>query len=197
MKIRIMSFFALALTVMPAFAQVTSQPPAQSNCMLTVREIRLGMSLQQLLALFPASSKRKEIRDAIDRAKATTSNETVYLLFEATKDGSRERFAGIDTVLVGIYKGQVVDFTVLYIGITWKTVDEWIEKLREGFGLPSAQGWVVGPNENPTKILKCKEVEIEAGIQGGSGTIRVRNTENKAMEERKDVGEEKKREFKP
>jgi hypothetical protein len=166
--------------------------------MLTVREIRLGMSLQQLLTLFPSSSKRKEMRDALDRAKATTGNEIVYLLFDPTNDGSKERFAGIDSIWVGVYKGQVVDFTVLYIGATWRTVDEWVEKLRDAFGLPSAQGWIVGSNENPSKILKCKGVEIEAGIQGGSGTIRVRNTENRGKEEGKESGEERKRqEFKP
>jgi hypothetical protein len=157
------------------------------------------MNLQQVLAMFPVGSKRKEIRDAVERAKAATVNETVYLVFDPANEGSSERFAGIDSVLVGVYKGQVVDFTVSYVGPTWRTVDEWVERLRQTWGLPGAQAWGSGLNENPNKILKCKGVEIEAGIQGGGASIRVRNTEyNKGIEDSKEAGEERKRrEFKP
>jgi hypothetical protein len=205
MKRIVMSFFAIALTMISAYALVVSQQPAPSNCVLTaansptVRDIRLGMSLQQVLALFPSAGKRREIRDAVERAKAAAVNETVYLVFDPANDGGGERFAGIDTVLVGAYKGQVVDFSVSYIGPTWRTVDEWVERLRQSWGLPGAQAWEVGPSENPSKILKCKGVEIEAGIQGAGGSIRVRDTEyNKGVEDSKGTGEDRKRrEFKP
>jgi hypothetical protein len=157
------------------------------------------MSLQQVLALFPASSKRKEIREAVERAKAATVNEPVYLMFDSLNDGSSEQFAGIDSVMIGVYKGQVVDFNVSYIGPTWRTIDEWVERLRQTWGLPGAKAWAVGPNENPTKILRCRGVEIEAGIQGGGASIRIRNTEyNKGIEDSKEATEERKRrEFKP
>ncbi len=199
MKRTVMSFFALALALTPTYAQVPSQPPAQSDCMLTVRGIRLGMNLQQLLALFPASSKRKETRDVIERAKAAASNETVYMAFDPVSDGSNEQFGGVDSVLVGVYKGQVVDFTISYVGPTWRTIDEWVNKLAETFGLPNAKRWAAGPSENPNLMLRCKAVMIEAGIQGGGGSIRVRDMEyNKEMEKRKETGEEKKRrDFKP
>jgi hypothetical protein len=198
MKRTVMIFFALTLVLTPTYAQVPSQPPAQSNCMLTVRGIRLGMSLQQLLALFPASSKRKETRDAIEKAKTAANNETVYVVFDSASEGS-EQFNGVDSVSVGIYKGQVVDFTVLYVGPTWRTIDEWVNKLAETFKLPNAKGWTVGPSENPNRMLKCKTVIVEAEIQGGGGSIRVRDTEHdKEMEKQKEAGEEKKRrDFKP
>jgi len=205
MKRIVISFFTIALTMSPAYARVIGRRPPQSNCALTaansptVRNIRLGMSLQQVLALFPSGSKRKEIRDAVDRAKAATINEAVYLMFESANEGSSERFAGVDTVLVGVYKGQVVDFNVSYVGPTWRTVDEWVERVRQTWGLPGVQAWEVGSSENPNKILKCQGVEIEAGIQGGGGTIRIRNTGyNKGIEDNKEAGEERKRQqFKP
>ena len=205
MKRIVISFFKIALTISLAYAPVMSQQPNQSNCVLTaansptVRDIRLGMSLQQVLALFPASSKRKELMDAVERAKTAAVNEAVYLMFEPANDGSSDRFAGVDSVMVGVYKGQVVDFNVSYVGPTWRTVDEWVEKLRQTWGLPGVQAWAVGPNENPNKVLKCQGVEIEAGIQGGGGSVRIRNTAyNKGIEDSKEAGEEKKkREFKP
>ena len=199
MKRTVMIFFALALALTSAYAQPPSRPPAQSNCMLTVRGIRLGMSLEQLLALFPASSKKKETRDVIEKAKTAANNETVYVAFDPVSEGSSGQFSGVDSVSVGIYKGQVVDFTVLYGGPTWRTIDEWVNKLAETFKLPNAKGWTEGPSENPNRMLKCKTVIIEAEIQGGGGSIRVRDTEhNKEMEKQKEAGEEKKRrDFKP
>ena len=196
MKRTVMSLFALALALTPTYAQAPSQPPAQSNCMLTVRGIRLGMSLQQVLALLPNGSKRKETRDQIERAK-TASSETVYVAFDPTGDG--EQFAGVDSISVGVHNGQVVDFTVSYVGPTWRTIDEWVNKLAESFGLPNAKSWRAGPSENPNLMLSCKAVMIEAGIQGGGGSIRVRDTEhNKEMDRQKEAGEEKKRrDFKP
>ncbi len=134
MKRTVVSLFTIALTMIPAYALVTSHQLAQSNCTFTVanspavRGIRLGMSLQQLLALFPASSKRREMANALERARAGTSNEAVYLLFNPTSDGSSEQFAGIDSVSVGVYKGQVVDYNVSYVGPTWRTIDEWVEQ---------------------------------------------------------------------
>jgi hypothetical protein len=205
MKRIIASFFILVLSMISTFAAVKSQQPAQSNCTLTaanspsVRDIRLGMSLQELLALFPAGSKRKEMKEALDKARETTGNEIVYLPFDPVSDGGGERFSGVDSVRAGIYKGQVVDFNVSYVSPSWKTVEEWIEKLSQTFGLPKAGAWVVGPNENPNKVLKCKEVEIEAGIQGGGASIRIRNVEfSKTVDERKEAEEERKRRvFKP
>ena len=199
MKRTVMIFFALALALTSTYAQAPSQPPAQSNCMLTVRGIRLGMSLQQLLALFPANSKRKETRDAIEKARTAANNETVYVAFDPASEGSSEQFGGVDSVSAGIYKGQVVDFTVLYVGPTWRTIDEWVNKLAETFKLPNAKAWTVGPSENPNRMLTCKTIIVEAEIQGGGGSIRVRDTEHdKEMENQKEAREEKKRrEFKP
>ncbi len=205
MKRIVISFFTIALTMIPAYAQVMTGPGAQSDCALSaanspaVRGIRLGMTVQQLLALFPASGKRKEMADAVERAKSATGSEVVYLLFYPATDGGGEHLAGVDSISVGVYRGQVVDFSVFYVGPTWNTVDEWIEKLAESLGLPRAQGWAAGPGENPNKVLRCKGVEITAGILGGGGSIRVRNTETSTgTADRRDTGEEKKRrEFKP
>ena len=200
-----MTFFTLSLITIPAYVQAISQQLAQSKCSLTeanspsVRGVRLGMSTEQLLRLFPGSSKRKEIRDALERVKAATSGETVYLSFDPATDAGGDKFAGVDSVSAGLYKGRVVDFTVLYFGPTWRTIDEWIARLSEALNLPGGPEWAVGPNETPNKILKCKGIEIEGTIQGGGGSIRIRNTEYlKEPEDRTNAVEERKRrEFKP
>ena len=197
--------FILALIPMTMHAQATSQAPAQPKCLLTeanapnVRGVRLGMSVEQLLALFPASVKRKDLKETIEKAKAANSNETVFIPFEPALDANKDRFVGVDTVVAGVYKGRVIDFSVTYIGVTLWSIDEWIGKLAETLNLPARQEWVLGPNETPNKVLKCSGIEIEGAIQGGGSSIRIRNTEYpKAMEERTNAQEEKKlRDFKP
>ena len=67
------------------------------------------------------------------------------------------------------------------------------------FKLPAVQEWMVGPSENPNKILRCQGILVEAAIQGGGGSIRVSNTESlKSADARKEAAEEKRRRsFKP
>ncbi len=197
--------FILGLITMPTYAQVASQPLAQSKCLLTetnapnVRGLRLGMSVEQLVALFPASTKRKEAKEALDKAKAANNNETVDFSFDPAIEANKERFIGVEAVSVGIYKGRVQDFSVQYVGVSWTNIDEWIRKLSETLNLPGTPEWVVGPNESPNKVLKCSGIEIEGAIQGGGASIRIRNTEYlKGMDGRTTAQEEKKlREFKP
>lgn len=199
------TFFTLALLTIPVYGRAIEPQPVQSRCSLTeansptVRGIRLGMSLEQLLGLFPGSSRRKEMKDAIERAKATSGGEVVYLVFDPATDASGDRFAGVDSVSAGISKGRVADFNVLYVGPTWRTIDEWVAKLSETFSLPRAQEWVAGPGESPNRMLKCGAIEIEAAIQGGGGSIRVRNTESlKEAQDRATTEEERRRRaFKP
>lgn len=172
------------VTVFLAFAFLmicANQQLAQSKCTLTeanspnVSGLRLGMTAQQLLAMFPGASKRREMMDDLDRAKAG-GGETVYLTFDPATDSSKSEFAGVSSISAGLSKGKVVDLVVGYMGTTWTSVDAWIAKLGEMYRLPGApRDWVEGPSENPNKVLRCDGIEIEASIQGGGSAIRIRN----------------------
>lgn len=210
MNKRVIALVTLVFVTISAYSQALSQ----SKCSLTeanfpsVRGLRLGMTTEQLLALFPGIAKRwakepKNVREALEKAMAPTSSEPAYLMvepvFDTATDAAKAQFAGVDSVSVGLYKGRVTDLSVLYVGAMWNSIDEWIAKVSETFKLPGAQDWAVGPSENPNKVLKCDGIEIEAALQGGSASIRIRNTENaKGNDERTNTAEEKKRrDFKP
>jgi len=190
--------------LIPAYATVTGEPPAQ-GCNLTeanapaVRSLRLGMTVDQLVGLFPGSAKRKELREALEKVKASTSNEPMVLAFDPAADAAGQAFAGVDSVSASVYKGRVIAFTVVYVGTTWRTIDEWVGKLAQSYGLPAAARWEAGPNENPNRVLGCSGIEIEAAIQGGGSSISIRNKEAlKGMAERLNAADEsKRREFKP
>jgi hypothetical protein len=194
-----------AVSLVPAYAEVAGGPRAQSACALTeanapaVRTVKLGMGVDQLVALFPAGAKRREVREAVERARNPAGNAPVTLVFNASADGGGERFAGVDTVSATVHRGRVIAFSVFYAGTSWSTVDEWVAKVAEAYGLPAASRWAAGPGETPNKVLACNGIEVEAAIQGGGSSISVRNRELlKGADERVNTGEEKKRrEFKP
>lgn len=194
------AFFALAFVTMSAISQASNPQPAQTRCNLTeatapsVRGLRLGMTTQQLLAVFPDITKKKEMKDAIEKAKSATGLEAVYLGFDPATDGDAQQFAGVESVSAGLVRARVVDFTIQYIGATWRTIDEWVAKVSEALKLPGKGDWATGWSEYPNKVLRCDGIEIEAGIQGGGASMRVTNTGYlKAIEEQGKAAEEKKR----
>ena len=205
MKKLVTALSAVALVMLSSSSLAFNPYPVQTRCNLTeatapkVRGLRLGMSIQQFLALFPAITKKKDLRDSIERAKSATGDEVVTLGFDPVVDGDANSFAGIESVAAAVYKGRVMDFSAQYGGATWRSVDEWVAKLSESFNLPRAQDWMSGPNESPNKILNCDGIQIEAAIQGGSASIRVRNAGYlRESEERARATEDKKRkDFKP
>jgi hypothetical protein len=204
-------FMALALTLLmiPAHQQTTNAQVAQSRCDLTeanaptVRGVKLGMTAEQLLALFPGSGERAEIKDTLNRARTASGDEIVQLSFDPATYSTKDRFAQVDQVSVTLHKGRVVSFTVAYDGPpdgpAWKSADEWAAKLSESFKLPGAQAWSFKPDENPAKVLKCSGVEIEAVVGGGAGSITVRSANflKEAQQPSSADQEKKRREFKP
>ena len=205
MKRIVIALNAFALIAMAAYGQGTGEQRPQSLCALTeatapsVRGLRLGMSTEQVLALFPGTNRRRDLADAIERVKGVGSRETAYLSFDSATDFSSDSLAGVDSVAVGISRGRVMAFTIAYVGPTWRNVDEWIARLSESLKLPAGRRWVVGPNETPNKVLSCNGIEIEAAIQGGGGSITIRSIEHVKGGEhhRNPVEERKRREFKP
>ena len=199
MKKLAIAFFTLAFMTITVYSQ------AQSGCSLTeatspkIRGLRLGMTTQELLALFPDSTKRKEIKDALEKSRAPNIDEAVYLTFDPAADSGKSEFADVGSVSAGLHKGKVMDLAIQYVSPPWGSIDEWVAKVSESFQLPGPQGWKSGPNETPNRVLRCVGIEIEAAIQGGGGSIRLRNTEVfKGIEERAKAAEEKRRrDFKP
>src|SRR5438105_6994599 len=105
MKRIVIGFVSLALITIPAYLTVTSQP-AQSRCSLTeasapsVRGLRLGMTAEQVIALFPNSPKNKETKAMLDKARSTTGSETAYLSFDSSASANKEKFAEVGSISV-------------------------------------------------------------------------------------------------
>lgn len=200
------AFFALAFVTLSATSQASNPYPAQTRCNLTdatapnIRGLKLGMTTQQVLALFPGAAKKKEMKDSIQKALSATDGETVYLGFDPAADGGdAQQFTGVVGVSAAFYKAHVVDFNIQYGGAMWRNIDEWVAKVSETLTLPGRDAWVTGPSEHPNKVLRCDGIEIEAGIQGGAASVRVTNTSYFKFigEQGKAAEDKKRREVKP
>jgi hypothetical protein len=178
MNRKVAVLFSLALLVAPAIARQSAGNQGRYGCSLTeatapaIRGIRLGMTKDQVLDLFRKSLSKDDIDLAIEASKEKSETGLTYLMFQVPTGGANTPGPS-DSVRAGLRDGRVVEIAVQYPQPSWDNVDQWVNKLSETLKLPGARAWVPGASDNPTKILKCKEVEIEAGYQGGGGSIRI------------------------
>lgn len=197
------TFLALAFSTNAAYAQVTAPQTSPSGCAITegtapeVRGLRLGMSIDQVLALFAGANRNKELKETIDQARKAPQGEMIYVSLDPATDSGGRAFDGVNSVAVGFHRGRVADFSIIYVGLSWRTVDEWVDKVAESLKLPNARAWTVGRSETPNKVLKCKGIEIEAAIQGGGASIRLRTDNQPAAESSTAAEARRRRDFKP
>jgi hypothetical protein len=161
-----------------------AQSPAQTNnpigqdkptCQLTlagapdIKGLRLGMTPEQVLALFPGSSEDAEIRASL--AAPPSKFGTSSFLVRPEKYESKDRFAGVNQITFTLLDGRVSTFSVGYNGPEYPHVDKFVAKFIEGTNLPAADQWeaYVGM-DTQMKTLKCTEFEIRvfAGGKGGN-----------------------------
>lgn len=185
--------------VVPSPAQ-TSNTSGQDKptCQLTlagapdISGLKLGMTAEDVLALFPGSSEDAEVRSSLSRPGPFGTSS-----FSITPDKyeSKEKFAGINQITLRLLDGRVSNFRFGYNGPEYSHVDKFVAKFTEGKNLP-ADAWepYVGMDNN-LKILKCTgfEINIFAGGQGGNlNYVDIRDLEaDKKLKERRDKGRAK------
>src|SRR5262245_7701737 len=107
---------------------------ANSRCDLTranapeIRGIRLGMTAEQLLGLFPDDNNRMRITEAIKESKRPDRYGVGR--FDLRSDtGLRDpRFTGLNYITVEILDERVTSFHVAYAGPEWNTIDQFVAR---------------------------------------------------------------------
>ncbi|HMH42775.1 MAG TPA: hypothetical protein VK557_04785 [Pyrinomonadaceae bacterium] len=160
--------------------QPSEQPanPAEqssSNCSLTMAAapalngLKLGMTPDEVLALFPGSKQDAEVQSSLSRPPTQFGQSE--LLIRPAKFESKEKFAGINHITFTLLDGHVSSFTVGYNGPAYTHVDQFVTKFVAGTNLPPADQWqaYVGM-DTQMKTLTCKDFEIRifAGGEGGN-----------------------------
>jgi len=161
---------------------VTSAQPTNSSaqekppCQLTlagapdIKGLRLGMTPDEVLALFPGSKDDEEVRSSLSRPPNQFGGSS--FLIRPEKYESKDKFAGVSQITFSLLDGRISSFTVGYNGPEYSHVDKFVAKFIEGTSLPPADQWeaYVGM-DNSLKMLKCTEVEIRVFAGGAGGNL--------------------------
>jgi hypothetical protein len=162
-----------------------TQSPAQTNneggqdkptCQLTlagapdIKGLRLGMTPEQVLALFPGSSDDADLRSRLSQPPSPFG--VSGFVVRPDKYQSKDKFAEVTQITFTLLDGRVSTFSVGYNGPEYSHVDKFVAKFVEGTSLPAADQWeaYVGM-DNQLKILKCTDVEIRVFAGGVGGTL--------------------------
>jgi hypothetical protein len=147
----------------------------KSNCPLTktvapvLNGLTLGMTADDILALFPGSKDDEEVRSFLVRP--LTRFGASDLIIRPQKFESKEKFSNINMITFTFLDARVHRLRVAYNGPEYSHVDQFVTKFVQGTSLPPADQWepYVGM-DTQLKTLTCKDFEVQvfAGGQGGN-----------------------------
>lgn len=131
--------------------------------------MKLGMKVEEVLALFSGSNQDAELRATLAKPPSRFGNST--FLITPSKYRNAVDYKGVSRLTVSLLDGLVSNFTINYNGPQWPDVDKFIEKFVEGKDLLPSDQWE--PYEGmPTqmKTLTCNgfSIRLFAGGEGGS-----------------------------
>ena len=189
----------LTCVSLAAVGQTPSGPAAK--CGLTraqapeIRGIRLGITSQQLLAMFPDDANHQRINEAIKQSKR--ADQYGFGRFDLRSDiETRDpRFAGVNYISIEMVDERVTTLTIAYAGPEWNTVGQFVAKLSEALHLPLAS-W--DPGTESSQSLKCDGFMVNAYL-GQENTVRVLDTSARGVvaNRRQMVKEKERQAFRP
>jgi hypothetical protein len=163
------SLLAVCLVILGACAAAR----AQAACTMTLAQspvvngLRLGMTRDEVLALFPGIRADKEVSAELSQPANTLG--VSGLSIRPDRYASKAKFAGVSQITLQMLDGRVSNMHVGYNGPEWKHVDDFLAKFVEGKKLPAPHAWepYVGM-DTQLKILKCKGFEVSVFAGGKS-----------------------------
>jgi hypothetical protein len=200
--------FFVALLTIPALGQTSAQQESPSPCTLTVtkapviRGLRLGMSTDEALVLFPGARESQQWSSELKRSKEPASLGFLSLQLPNSDYQLGESIKEIRYLVIRLLDDRVVGYSVTYqrypIGADWNSTEEWVTKLSETLGLPEAKQWATKDSGRfGSRSLQCNGFEIEANYSNGPSISVFTKVDKELQERRKAHEEQKRREFKP
>lgn len=134
-----------------------------------VNGLKLRMTPDEVLALFPGSKEDSQVRSDLSRPPNQFGGSS--FLIRPAKYESKDKYAGISQITLALLDGRISNFYVGYNGPEYSHVDKFVAKFTEGTNLPAVGQWeaYVGM-DTQLKTLTCTDFEIRvfAGGQGGN-----------------------------
>ena len=169
-----------------------------------VRGIKLGMKVDEVLALFPGSREDNYIKSEISNVGFYSGIETLprfgVINFAVTpaQYSTKEKFDGIESLWFTFLDDRLVVYTVQYSRPPWPKLDEFIDKVAGAFNLPAADKW--GSENAFRKNLQCEGFKLQAFSRDGRAGLLLRTDDDPVVtqrERRAAFEAEARREFRP
>src|SRR6266404_2711422 len=180
--------------------QTSNEPAREKTCQLTlagvpdIKGLRLGITLDEVLALFPGSKEDPEVRAGLARPRDELGVSSFVIKPE--KYENRDKFSEITRITFTLLDGRLSRIYIGYNGPQWPHVDKFVAKFVEGTNLPAVDQWeaYVGM-DTQLKTLKCTDFEIKVFAGGTGGNLNyvdIRDLDaDKKVEDRRKKAEEK------
>jgi len=182
----------------------TPSPPAKGKCLLTraeapeIRGIRLGMTPDQLLAVYPEDLNRLKVSEAIKESKRATNYGVGRFDLRPDRETPNPRFKGLNYITIELLDERVTSFHIGYAGPQWSTADQFVEKLSEALHLPR-EPWE--GRGGVSQSLKCDGFVVNAYASSDTAQnwVQVHDTSApQVVEDRRQLAKEKERQaFRP
>lgn len=195
---------ALVLTFIAAAALSTAGQTATPVIPCTVkiapviRGVKLGMTTDDVLMIFPGSRETEMVKDALTRGESHESFGLTSFLVFPSQYPSKERFSGISSMNFLFLDGRLVQYGVAYDGPPWPHAADFINKIASAFKLPPAENWTV--DQGVYKAVSCDGFRVRTSVNNSGASVSVLAGEDpfKIQTERRAASEEKQRQdFRP
>jgi len=197
--------YILSIAAVFLSAAISSFSQAQTNqCSLkvaqspAVRGIKLGMKMDEVLALFPGSRENEYIKNTITGNPEFPNFGVISFGIAPFQYPNKERYLGIDQFGFVFVDGRLVQYSVEYGRASWPRMDEFIEKITAAFQLPPARNWT--SDNQARRNLICNGFHVQAFTRDYRGALVVATDDEpfKIRRERSAAADEKeRRDFKP
>jgi hypothetical protein len=205
--------YAFAVTILITatgfvYSQQTVARSSQCSAKLAqspaVRGIKLGMTLDDVLVLFPGSREDAYIKNEIANVGSYSGIDTlprfgvVNFSVIPAQYSTKQKFAGIESLSFTFLDDRLVVYSVQYSRPPWPRLDEFVDKVAGAFDLPAADKWT---SENAQrKSLECDGFRLQAFTRDGRAGLILRTGADPVVtqRERRAAAEaEARREFRP
>jgi hypothetical protein len=148
--------------VLPAPECTLTQAPALYG-------IELGMSVEQVLSLFPGSSQDTDVRRMLEKSKTSGTFGVTDLQLVPSRYIPETKYVNIRVLTLRFLDGRAFSVHALYRGPRWHSTDEFINSMSDEMNLPAPETWEAMPPLHE-KFLRCSGFEVRFfGSPSGSG----------------------------
>lgn len=163
---------------MLTLGQTQTEGSQERRCTLTlaqsptIRGFKLGMTTDEVLALFPGRKDSLAIRNALSYAPQQFG----LARFSVSPTRDDKPFEGINQVDFEFLDNQLTSFYISYNGPEWDEVSQFVSVLSASLKLPGVEYWE-RRSENQ-RTLKCTGFQVTAvsvGNGGNSNYVKVSN----------------------